>query len=209
MSSNLFIAIEGTDGSGKSTQARLLAERLTNAGHSVHTTFEPTSGHIGRLLRSILKGEIKADQKAIAALFLADRLDHLLREEDGMVKKMQEGYSVICDRYYFSSYAYHSVYTDMDWVIDCNRMCAATLRPHLTIFIDVPTDECMTRIAAGRESAELYETTEILQKVRSNYLTAIEKLKDTEKVVTVNGSGTIEEVAERVWQAYIAISDNR
>ncbi len=201
MKENLFIAIEGTDGSGKSTQAKLLADRLTAEGHKVHHTFEPTDGHIGKLLRSILKGQLNADQKAIAALFLADRLDHLLNEETGLVKKLAEGYTVISDRYYFSSYAYHAVYVDMDWVIDCNRMCAQVLRPDMTIFIDVPPEACMQRIVANRETPELYETTEILRKVRDNYMAAFDKLKLEENVVIVNGDRAVADVAEDVWNS--------
>lgn len=195
MTKNLFIAIEGTDGSGKSTQAKLLAEKLTDAGHKVHLTFEPTDGHIGKLLRSILKKEITADQKAIAALFLADRLDHLTNETNGLVKKIQEGYTVICDRYYFSSYAYHSVYVDMDWVIACNKMCADVLRPDATLFIDVPPEVCMQRINANRETPELYETTEILSKVRANYMAAFEKLGGNERVNIIDGNQAISDVA--------------
>lgn len=198
MNKNLFIAIEGTDGSGKSTQAKLLAEKLTQAGHKVHLTFEPTDGHIGKLLRSILKKEITADQKAIAALFLADRLDHLTNETTGLVKKMQEGYTVICDRYYFSSYAYHSVFVDMDWVIACNKMCAGVLRPDATLFIDVPPEMCMQRITANRETPELYETTEMLKKVRANYLTAFSKLGNEERVYIIDGNRAINEVADDV-----------
>lgn len=200
MKKNLFIAIEGTDGSGKSTQAKLLAEKLTAAGHKVYHTFEPTDGHIGKLLRSVLKKEINADQRAIAGLFLADRLDHLLNEQNGLVQKMAEGYTVITDRYYFSSYAYHSVYVDMDWVIACNSMCAQILRPDINIFIDVPPETCMQRIHANRESPELYETTDMLQKVRNNYLKAFDKQKNEEQVAVIDGNRDINEVAADVWR---------
>jgi len=199
MKNNFFIAIEGTDGSGKSTQAKLLADKLTMAGHKVHLTFEPTKGHIGKLLRSILTGQIKADQAAIAGLFLADRLDHLLNEEDGLVKKMSEGYTVVSDRYYFSSYAYHGVYVDMDWVIASNKMCAQILRPDLNIFVDVPPDACMQRIIANRETAELYETSEILEKVRNNYIQAFSKLKDAESIAIIDGNKSIDLVAADIW----------
>jgi dTMP kinase len=195
MSRNFFIAIEGTDGSGKSTQATLLAEKLTAEGHKVYRTFEPTDGNIGKLLRSILKGAKKANQATIAGLFLADRLDHLLNENDGLVRKMAEGYTVITDRYYFSSYAYHSVYVDMDWVIACNKMCASILRPDLNIFVDVPPDVCMQRIHANRETPELYETTEILRNVRDNYLSAFHKLKNEEKISIIDGNRDINDVA--------------
>jgi dTMP kinase len=202
MSKNLFIAIEGTDGSGKSTQAAMLAQRLTEEGHKVHLTFEPTNGHIGKLLRSILKGEISVDQKAIAGLFLADRLDHLLNTQDGILKKMKEGYTVISDRYYFSSYAYHSVYMDMDWVIACNEMCAQILRPHLNIFVDVPPEVCMQRINDNRETPELYETTEILRKVRANYFTAFQKLTNREEVTIIDGNKGIDAVSDNIWNSF-------
>lgn len=198
---NLFIAIEGTDGSGKSTQAALLAEKLQQEGHKVHLTFEPTNGHIGRLLRSILKGQISVDQKAIAALFLADRLDHILNDQDGLVKKMTEGYTVISDRYYFSSFAYHSVYMNMDWVIECNQMCRKILKPDVTVFVDVPPEVCMGRIIANREVPELYETGEILRKVRNNYLEAFNVLEPEEVVKIVNGNQPVEEVARFVRDA--------
>ncbi|MCF8449509.1 MAG: dTMP kinase [Taibaiella sp.] len=202
MSKNLFIAIEGTDGSGKSTQAAMLAQRLTEEGHKVHLTFEPTNGHIGKLLRSILKGEISIDQKAIAGLFLADRLDHLLNTQDGILKKMEEGYTVISDRYYFSSYAYHSVYMDMDWVIACNEMCAQILRPHLNIFVDVPPEVCMQRINDNRETPELYETSDILRKVRANYFTAFEKLTNREEVRIIDGNKAIDAVSDNIWHSF-------
>jgi dTMP kinase len=204
MKRNLFIALEGIDGSGKSTQAKLLAERLAMAGHKVHATFEPTDGHIGRLLRSILKGEIKADNRAIAGLFLADRLDHLLNEEHGLVKKLADGYTVVTDRYYFSSYAYHGVHMDMDWVIACNNMCADILRPDLNIFIDVAPEECMRRIVANREVAELYETLDNLKSVREKYMEAFDKQKLQEQVAIINGNASREAISSAVWEKVAA-----
>jgi dTMP kinase len=195
MSKNLFIALEGIDGSGKSTQVKLLAEQLTKQGHKIYATFEPTNGMVGTVLRNILKGIIKADERTIAGLFLADRLDHLLNEENGLVKKMQEGYTVITDRYYFSSYAYHGTHMDMDWVIASNKMCADILRPNLNIFIDVPPEVSMQRISANRQSADLYETLDNLKNVRAKYIEAFEQLKDVEKILTINGSGSMEAIA--------------
>lgn len=201
----LFIAIEGTDGSGKSTQAKLLSDRLQATGHKVHYTFEPTDGHIGKLLRSILKGEKSVCQESIAALFLADRLDHLLNPVNGIVKLLAEGFIVISDRYYFSSYAYHSVYVDMEWVMACNSKCAAILRPHLNLFIDVTPEVSMNRIQANREVPELYETTEILTKVRNNYLRAIDLTRTEESVTTVDGNRPIAEVADEIYNIAISL----
>jgi dTMP kinase len=200
MSKNLFIALEGIDGSGKSSQVKLLAKRLEDEGHKVYATFEPSDRFIGATVRNILKGNIKADHETIAALFLADRLDHLLNEENGLVKKMKEGFTVITDRYYFSSYAYHSTHVDMNWVISSNKICANILRPDINIFIDVPPEVSMQRITANRETTELFETLDSLKAVRANYLQAFEKLGNEEKITTIEGNRTINAIAEDIWQ---------
>ena len=75
--SGRFIVLEGIDGSGKGTQLALLAERLTNAGHSVWLTREPTDGAIGRLIREGLGDAARFDEATIALLFAADRLAHI------------------------------------------------------------------------------------------------------------------------------------
>ncbi len=105
----VLIAFEGIDGSGKSTQIRLLAERLREKRISFYTTMEPSDAPIGSMIRQILTGRMQADPKVIAALFTADRLDHLLNDVNGVVRKIENGTVVLMDRYYFSSYAYQSV----------------------------------------------------------------------------------------------------
>jgi dTMP kinase len=204
---NLFIAIEGIDGSGKSSQAKLLAERLEGAGHKVYATFEPTNEYIGSILRNILRGNQKADHRTIAGLFLADRLDHLLNDDYGLVKKLSEGYTVITDRYYFSSYAYHGTHMDMDWVIEANSMCARILKPHVNLFIDVAPETAMQRIAANRDNMELFETLESLKNVRTKYFEAFEKLKEEENILIVDGNGTFNEVADGIWNKLCPVLD--
>lgn len=199
MRENLFIALEGIDGSGKSTQAKLLAQKMSNEGYKVYPTFEPTDGPIGSMIRGILKGEMKADHRTIAGLFVADRLDHLLNEENGIMKKLEEGYTVITDRYYFSSYAYHGTHMDMDWVIEANAMSAKILRPDVNIFIDVSPEISMNRIQRNRLTTELFETLENLKNVRRKYMEAFDKLKEEEKVLIVNGDRSLEAISEDIW----------
>ncbi len=198
---NLFVALEGIDGSGKSTQARLLADKLTREGHKLHATFEPTDGPVGTMIRAILKGHTATDERVIAGLFVADRLDHLLNKEYGIIKKMEEGYTVVCDRYCFSSYAYQGSHMSMNWVIDANAMSASILRPDLNIFIDVPVDMCMQRITAHRLQVDLYETLEQLTTVKNNFFKAFEKLRDQERIVIIDGNRQTAEVAADVYQA--------
>ena len=98
-----FIVFEGIDGSGKSTQVRILQERLKAAGVYCDTTMEPTGSPIGSLIRQVLTGRLKMDKRVIASLFTADRLDHLLNDVNGILAEINQGITVISDRYYFSS----------------------------------------------------------------------------------------------------------
>ena len=200
MGKGIFIAFEGIDGSGKSTQIQLLNEKIKEKGIRCYQTCEPSGGPIGTLTRQILSGRIKADSRVIATMFAADRLDHLLNDVDGIVRKVEEGICVITDRYYFSSYAYHSTDVPMDWVIKTNEESAKVLRPDVTVFIDIDADTAMERITKNRFHTELFEKRSTLDKVRNNYLTAFELLKEEEKVVIVDGTKSVEEISEEIWK---------
>jgi len=205
---NLFIALEGIDGSGKSTQTKLLTEKLTAQGHKVYSTFEPTDNAIGKMIRNIFRGEVKADHRVIAGLFVADRLDHLLNEEYGIVKKLEAGYTVICDRYCFSSYAYQGVHMDMDWVIQANAMSAQTLRPDINIFIDVSPEISMQRLNSSRDNIEIYETLDNLKLVRAKYEEAFTKLQRAENIFKVNGDRTPDLIAGDIWNKVASMLDS-
>ena len=196
-----FFALEGIDGSGKSTQMARLAQRLEQAGIDCLTTCEPTNGPIGRLLRQVLTGQVECDSRVVAPLFAADRLDHLLREEDGLCRAVEAGRTVLTDRYYFSSYAYQSVDLPLEWVIEANRPCAELLRPTATLFIDVSPELALERIAQNRTGTELFETRERLVRTREQYFRAFDLQKDWERVVLIPGDREIEAVAQDIWAA--------
>ncbi len=200
MEKGIFIAFEGIDGSGKSTQIQLLAEKVREKGIRCYQTCEPSGGPIGSLTRQILTGRIKTDNRVIAAMFAADRLDHLLNEVDGIAAKVENGISVITDRYYFSSYAYHSVDVPMDWVIKTNEESAKVLRPDINIFIDIDADTAMKRIAQNRFHTELFEKKSRLEKVRNNYLKAFDLLREEENILIVDGTRSPEEIADEIWK---------
>jgi dTMP kinase len=199
MKKNFFIAFEGIDGSGKSTQVRLLKEKLEEEGLKVYTTCEPTDGPMGKMIRDMFNGRAEADHRIIAALFVADRLDHLLNKTNGILKKLEEGYTVITDRYYLSSYAYQSPYIDLDWVIRANSLSAGLLRPDLNIYIDITAEMSIERLNKGRDSIELYETLENLQNVRTKYLEIIGVLKSEENIFVTDGDCTHEKIANDIW----------
>ena len=194
-----FIVFEGIDGSGKTTQAKLLATRLSKIGFSAHITSEPTDSVIGKLIKQHMMGISHFDEKTVAALFVADRLNHILNKTDGICTILKKGINVISDRYYFSSYAYHSVHAPMDWVIHANSLSENILRPDLNIFVDVPTEICIERISLNRTKPQRYERIKHLQEVLNNYHIAFDKLKDSEIVVKVDGTMSPDEVSDEIW----------
>lgn len=204
---NLFIAFEGIDGSGKSSHVRLLADHLNQLGHRVHCTAEPTRRPAGALIRDIFAGRQQADQHVIAALFAADRLDHLLNADDGMLNLLKTGSTVITDRYHLSSYAYHGAHVDMDWVMQLNRVAADLRRPDITIYLDVKPEVSMERIRLSRQSTELYETLSNLQAVYRHYEQAIAQLISREHIVRIDGSGDQQTVSRLIWEAVSELLD--
>ena len=197
----IFIAFEGIDGSGKSTQIKKLTGHLAGLGIRCYETREPTDSPIGSLVHQIMTGRIKADNRVIASLFAADRADHLLNDTDGICNQIEDGVTVVTDRYYFSSYAYHSVDMDMDRVIAMNSVSSEVLKPTVTVFLDVPVALALERIAKNRFHTELFEKEERLAKVRENYFKAFDKLKDSENVVVIDADAEEDTVAERIWNA--------
>lgn len=199
MCTGSFIAFEGIDGSGKSTQIRLLTEKLKKEGICFYTTMEPTDSPIGSLIHQIMMGRVKTDNKVIAALFVADRLDHLLNDVNGIKSKVDEGVTVITDRYYFSSYAYHSVDMPMEWVIKANEQSSNILRPTVTVFIDIEPEVALDRISKNRFHQELFEKKSRLTQVRKKYFEAFDALKEDERIIVVDGNRSEQEIAEDIW----------
>lgn len=201
MPKGLFFAFEGIDGSGKSTQIALFKSELQKKGMQSHETREPTDGPVGSVVRQLLTGRIAADPRVIAGLFAADRLDHLTNCINGLCREIEQGITILSDRYYFSSYAYNALEMDMDWVIELNRCSADLLRPTAHIFIDIPVELAMERIKKNRIYTELYEKEERLRMVRKQYYTAFDKLAGKERIIVVDGTGSVETVFDRICQA--------
>jgi len=195
-----FIAFEGIDGSGKGTQIKRLKKRLEKEGYPVFRTAEPNDSPTGALIHQIMTGRIRTTNDVIAALFVADRLDHIENDVNGILKFLNRGINVITDRYYFSSYAYQSLDLPMDWIIRANEPAAELLRPDLTVFIDVDPQVTMARIEKNRLTKELFEQTDRLTETRKRYFEAFELLKDKEKVLVVDGDREPDEVTEEIWK---------
>jgi dTMP kinase len=157
-----FVCIEGLDGSGKSTQARLLAERLQKT-RRVLLTVEPSRGRIGTFIRqSYLYGENRLSSVVEALLFAADRVDHVQNE---IVPALETGDVVISDRYVYSSLAYQGAAgLSLEWIEKVN---SHALRPDIALFLDVDLGTVMKRLKPRKSVMENLETQE---RVRGYYL---------------------------------------
>lgn len=195
-----FITFEGIDGCGKSTQIQLLKSRIEQENMPCYDTLEPSSGPIGSMVRQYLSGRMKADEKTLASLFAADRLDHLLNETDGIMSKINQGIHVICDRYILSSYAYQSVRVPLEWVMALNAPATKELKPDCHIFIDVDPEITLERMAKGRFHTDLFETKERLTEVRNRYFQLFDTLQDTENIIIIDGNESIETISHAIWE---------
>ncbi|MBQ7161322.1 MAG: dTMP kinase [Clostridia bacterium] len=195
-----FIVFEGLDGSGKSTQIKRAEAYISGKGFDVVRMSEPQEDRpTGKLLREILSGKEKSDPRLPAAMFAADRIDHITRK-GGIAELLSDGKYVLSDRFYISSYAYNSLYTDLDWVMALNSQAAAICRPDLHIFIDVPVDVSLSRLA-NRKSKEIYERRGMLEKIYANYHRVIDMLSGVENIAVIDGRGDQAEVFGQVKKA--------
>nr|WP_206203992.1 dTMP kinase [Thermococcus sp. ES12] len=189
-----FIVIEGIDGAGKSTQARLLAKWFEERGYDVVLTKEPTDTAFGKLIRKLVltggrEGIIdgaRISHEAEALLFAADRAEHVAK----LIKpSIEAGKVVISDRYFYSSLAYQWARgLDLEWLIDLNRFA---VRPDLVILLDLPVKESMKRINGRSIKTEFDKIAELQKKVRENYLKLAERFPEMR---IVNALASVEDI---------------
>ncbi|MDW8084242.1 MAG: dTMP kinase [Candidatus Caldarchaeum sp.] len=187
MKKPLYIAVEGIDGAGKTTQAKLLAAYLRRKGIRTVLVHEPSSGDVGRIIRKGLRKKVRISEEALALLFAADRL--ILREkiiEPARIK----GFFIVSDRSVVSSLAYQPVATKKrEWVVEINKYAA---EPEVVVFIDISPVRALKRL---RKNSQRYERVSFLAKVRREYLRVLRKFKN---VVVVDGEKPVDEVAREI-----------
>lgn len=199
-----FIVFEGIDGSGKTTQAKLLAELLKKNGHKVYLTAEPTSLPTGRALREALSGKVRKSECEMALMFVEDRIAHNKNSAEGIEALLNSGVTVICDRYYYSTLAYQGQSTDYEWVKAMNLLCPDIRKPDLCVYIDLLPEQSLDRIRRGRQALEVYENAEILAKVREQFLSVIRDLGETDNICIFDGFRPEKELAEDIGAAVLA-----
>ena len=117
---------------------------------------------------------------------------------------MYEGKIVILDRFIDSTFAYQGHETDLNWAMNMHFSCPEVRKPDLVLFLTMAPEKCVERIRANRpdEAIEIYENVESLTKISRQFDTVFEKLKDRENIVYIDADGTIEEVSQRLFDAY-------
>jgi len=192
-----FIVIEGIDGSGKGTQARLLIERFKERGYDPFLTSEPTKGPIGKLIREHMANPF-LDDRTLALLFASDRIEHLEKEIRPALEAMRP---VISDRYVFSSMAYQGQTLDMEWLGKINDHAD---RPDLVILLDVPPDLSRRRLEDREREFEYFEIDEGFQDgVRKSFVELSRGHHTPPSLKTewcvIDASKGKEEVFEKAW----------
>lgn len=194
---SLFITLEGPDGSGKTTQARLLAESLRRAGRAVTLTREPGGGGpVAAEVRNLLLHGADMAAPTELLLFFAARAEHVAR----LIRPaLETGGAVVCDRYTDSTLAYQGAGLGVgeDSIRALHRFATGDLWPDITILMDLPAEEGLRRQSdANRMEARGLE---FAQRVRRGFLALA--AADPNRIRVVDARGTVEEVHARVLAA--------
>lgn len=198
----MFITFEGSDGCGKSTQLRLLADYMRSCGATVTTTREPGGCPISERIRNVLL-DVKSmgmTDECEALLFAAARAQHV---HDVITPALSRGEFVLSDRYVDSSVAYQGVGRGLgDWVSDINRRVVSACMPDLTLLFDLSPAEALRRRceAAAADRIELADV-EFMNRVYDAF--AAMQSKEPDRIIRLDATGKIEQIHERVRQIVI------
>lgn len=203
----MFITFEGGEGSGKSTQARALAERLTALGREVVLTREPGGTAFGEVARDILLHHatpagaepFRLDETAELLIFAADRAQHL---DELILPALERGAVVVCDRFADSTVAYQGYGRGipLDLVRASIDLATRGIRPDLTVLLDVPPALGMQR-RLGERAPDQFEREALAfhTRVRDGFLALA--AAEPERFLVIDGARGPGDVAEAVWEA--------
>lgn len=199
-----LIALEGIDGSGKTTQAHELEKRLKKKGDNTFFTKNPTDGEIGQFIRQILTGKKEFSPVSFQYLFVADRAS----QQEEIVKKLKQGKLIISDRYFWSSVAYGAVDRGIDFgskkgngeVLLSAFGILSTYHqfmvPDVTFYLKVSAKTAMKRLETERHVKDIYDRKEKLEKIAAGYDWLVKKFPD--KFTIIDGEKSVEEVTKQI-----------
>ena len=194
-----FITFEGIDGSGKSTQAKLLADYLSGRGTEVFLTKEPGEGKLGEAIRAEIldRKDISIDPYAELCLFCADRAQHV---RELILPKLEDGCTVICDRYYDSTLAYQGSGRELDPDLVFRMAMASSLgvEPDVTFFLSIPVEQALSRLKDREKERNRMdeEPFEFHSRVDRGYGELVAKA--IPRIRVVDASGSLEETHMRI-----------
>lgn len=198
-----LIAIEGIDGSGKTTQAQELKKILKKNGNGVYFTKNPTNGEIGQFIRQILAGKKHFSPVSFQYLFVADRA----YQQNELAQRLKKGEMVITDRYFWSSVAYGAE----DRGIDFDKKESADVLlsafgilstyyqfivPDVTIYLDISPQTALKRIARHRDSKDIYDQKSKLRNIAAGYNWLIKKF--AKEFTIIDGERSVSEITEEI-----------
>jgi dTMP kinase len=197
-----FIAFEGVEGAGKTTQLDLLRQELEVRGHEVVATREPGGTPVGERIRAILLDPVAADlePRTEALLFAAARAQLV---EQVIRPALDRGAVVLCDRYLDSSLAYQGEARGLgrDWVEQVNRWATAGLLPHLVVLLDLDPAAGLARGGGRRDRIE-DQTLEFHRAVRRGFRTLAAEQPD--RFLVVDAAQPADQVAGQVRAGVLA-----
>ncbi len=195
----LLISFEGPDGSGKSTQLRLLKQALRKEGHRVFVTRQPGGTKIGKVLRSLLlkRSNVHLSERAELFLYLADRAQHV---HEVIAPAVKSGSIVLVDRYMDSTWVYQGAGRGfpIDLIEKCNRFAVAGFVPDMTLVFDVSAQKGLSRVAKGRSKTDRMEAQSLAFHRRVSQGFRRLRRRFGRRVVLVNANDSIERIRQTV-----------
>ena len=206
MSQGRFITFEGTEGSGKSTQVRLLAERLKSLGHRVRTLREPGGSPIGEEIRHTLKHSSQNHAMTAEAELLLMNASRAQLVREVIRPALAAGEIVLCDRFYDSTTAYQGYGRELDLaqvkaVID---FAVGETRPHLTLFLHVAPEVSAERLRSRQSTLPFVRDRieeadrKFFERVAAGF--GVIAGSEPERIKFVNGAAPAEIVCVRIWE---------
>ena len=204
-SKGIYIALEGIDGSGKTTQAEKLTEYFNSKGIPVVKTREPRKeGIVGDLVHKVLKGKIEFPTVALQYLFSTDRV---LNQEEVIVPSLQQGKIVISDRCFWSAVVYGILDKGKDNYDDtlANQLLVMNsilslyhqfILPDFTFYLKIPLETSLQRLSEKEDTKEIYETKEKIETVSRAYADLFDRFKD--EITVIDGSRPAAEITNQI-----------
>jgi len=189
-----LIVIEGIDGAGTTTQAKMLGSLISSFGYKVKNSAEPTKSAIGQEIRRMLALALDKEPDMLVSLalcFAADRMQHI---HEVIEPGLNDNDFVILDRYVLSSLVYQGLHLPTSFVKEINQFA---LKPDLTIILDLDASLAHERLTRRVLTKDFYEDEDLLEKIRHRYLHFAKD--DPHNTVLIDGSDGIDQVQSHIW----------